>query len=258
MTDSRIVAATIAAGSPIETAGAAWMLHPEQGEASLKAGYDHPFSGYFAGRGGMLGDVPTDVVSAVFTVFPPEVVKLFWEAGKPVHGAAGGASLYFSQAAEWAARHLAGVSGLERFAELGEKIIAATPTAGLPLYAGWAAQPRVTDPAGHAFQVLLILRELRGSVHLAAVTAAGLTPKEAHLLNTPGNCPNRPGPGPDYAGLFGWTEPFPDVAHLKGVRDETEEITNRRMAAIIAAALTPDEAEELAKTAQAINTKLCG
>jgi hypothetical protein len=258
VTETRIIAATAAAASPIETAGAAWMLHPEQFEASLSSGYDHPFSGHFAGRGGMLGEAPTEVVASVLYHFPIEVTTQFWEAGKPVHGGTGGADLYHQQAADWAGRHLAGVDGLDRFAELGEKIIAEAPRGGMPIFAGWAAKPRASDPAGHAFQVLLVLRELRGGIHMAALANSGISPKEAHLLNSPGNCPGRPGPGTDYAGLFGWSEPWPDVSHLKAVREEVEETTNARMAAIVGAALSADEADEFATLAQTINAKLCG
>lgn len=256
MTDTRISTAVQTAASPMEAAGAAFMLHPEQHEASLAAGYDHPFSAYFAGRGGMIGDVSTAQVTETFYSFAPEAVALFWEAGKPVHGAVGGADLYHSQAATWAEKHLAGVEGLDRYAELGEKVIAKAPDAG-PVYSGWAAKPRASSPAGHAFQVLLVLRELRGAVHLAGIRAAGIEPKEAHLLNNPGHCPNRPPAGEGYAGLFGWSEPWPDVSHLKGKRDEVEEATNKQMTEIVAAALTPEEAEEFARIAVAIEAKAC-
>lgn len=257
MSDTRIATAAVASASPIETAGAAWMLHSETFEASLGAGYDHPFSGHFAGRGGMLGDAPTEVVAASLYHFPIEVTTLFWEAGKPIKGAVGGADLYHAQAAQWAEKHLAGVSGLERFAELGEKIIAVAPRNGLPVFAGWAAKPRVSDPAGHAFQVLLVIRELRGGIHLGALALTGISPKEAHLLNSPGYCPGRPPAGTEYAGLFGWSEPWPDVSHLKAKHDEVEEITNKRMAAIIGSALSAEEAEEFASLAKAINAKIC-
>jgi len=81
----------------------------------------------------VMGDVSTDVVAAAFYSFPREVVQLFWEPGKAVKGPAGGAAQYQKQIAEWGSKHLAGVQGLDRYAELGEKIIAATPTAGLPV-----------------------------------------------------------------------------------------------------------------------------
>lgn len=256
-TDNRIRAAVQSAASPMEAAGAAFMLHPEQHEASLAAGYDHPFSGYFAGRGGMVGDVSAEQLTETFYSFPLEVVSLFWNAGKPVHGAAGGADLYHSQAATWAEKQLAGVEGLERYAELGEKIIAKAPADAGPVYAGWAARPRATSPAAHAFQVLLVLRELRGALHIAGLRAAGIGPKEAHLLNNPGYCPNRPPSGEAYAGLFGWSEPWPDVSHLKAGRDEVEEATNTQVTEIVASALTAEEAEEFAGIAAAIEAAAC-
>jgi hypothetical protein len=256
--DSRVVAATSTIASPMEVSGAAFMLHPETFEASGAAGYEHPFQGYFAGRAGTMGDLSTDEVTEVFYSFPREVVELFWEAGKAVKGAEGGAAQYQKQLAEWGTKHLAGVAGLDRYAELGEKIIAAAPTSGLPVFAGWAKQPRVSDPAGHAMQVLMIIRELRGSIHINGLKAAGISPKEAHLLNNPGDCPNRPPAGTEYAGLFGFAEPWPDVSHLKAKREEIEESTNTQMAEIIGKALSADEAEEFAEINQAIYAKITG
>lgn len=248
MTDTRIAAATQAAASPIEAAGATWMLHPEQFEASTQAGYPHPFAGYFAGRGGVLGEVDARTVDSVFGYFAPEVVDQMWSMGVGVHGAKGGSELYFGQAADWAAKHLTGVDGLDRFVELAEKVVDSAPAFGLPLFAGWRSLPRSSDTTGHAFQLLLLLRELRGGIHNAAVTAAGLTPQEAHMLNK----------GAEYCAFFGWAEPFPAVEHLKAVHEEVEEATNNRYAAIVAGVLSADESEELTAIATAINTKVSG
>jgi hypothetical protein len=244
--DARYVSAAAAAADPVEAAGATWMLHPEQFEASTAAGYPHPFAGYFAGRGGVLGEVEAPIVESVFAVFAPQVVEQMWNGGRPVHGARGGAELYFGQAAEFARKHLDGVENLDRLAELGERVISVAPTAGLPLFTGWRTLPRVDDPAGHAFQVILILRELRGSIHLAAVAAAGLTAKEAHLLNK----------GEEYCRFFGWEDPMPSVEHLKDVREAAEEQTNLRCAEILSDALSPEEAQELTTLVQAVNARL--
>lgn len=244
MIDARYVTAASVAAEPISALGTSWMLHPEQFEASTTAGYGHPFAGYFAGRGGVLGEVSADVVDAAFGLFAPEVVAQMWDLGRPVHGARGGAELYLDQAAQWARPRLAGVDGLERFVELGERVIAAAPTLGLPLFAGAKSLPRVADPAGCAFQVAILLRELRGSIHVIATAAAGLTPAEAHLLN---------GKDAAYLEMFGWPEPHPSVDHLKGVRDDVEEATNARCAQILASALSADEADELARIAAAMS-----
>lgn len=243
MTDRRFLNAAVAAGGPIEKVGATWMLHPEQSEATTQAGYGHPFAGYFVGRAGAMGEVTAQTVDATFALFAPEVVSTMWEMGLPVHGARGGAELYFEQAAQWAGRHLAGVADLDRFAELGERVIAAAPALGLPLFAAWRTLPRVSDAAGHAFQVSLILRELRGGIHLAAVAAAGLTAVEAHKLA---------GKPDEYIDMFGWPQPYPDVEHLKAVRENVEATTDARCAQILALALNADEAEELARIAEAM------
>ena len=246
MADTRVAAACTAAAGPIENIGATWMLDPAQHEISTNSGYEHPFMGYMAGRAGPLGDVDARIVDSVFGVFAPGAIDMLWGGGKPVHGAKGGAELYFGQAADWGRAKLSDADGAARIVELGEKVIAAAPGLGLPLFVGWRMLPRVDDPAGRAMQVILVLRELRGSIHLAALAAHGLGPVEAHLLNK----------GAEYCAFFGWPEPYPSVVHLKGKHDEIEEITNNRVAEIVGSALSAEEAEELAALTGAINAKL--
>jgi hypothetical protein len=237
--DTRLTEAVRAAGGPIEQIGRDCMLHPDTFARSEAHGYPHPFAGYFAGRGGVLGDVDWEVIDAVFAVFEPNVTKMFWEQGRAVHGAAEGANLYWGQVADWGREHLADAPGLNRIIELGERVINAAPAAGMPLFCGWRVMPRAADDPARAMQVLFILRELRGSVHLPALISSGIKPMEAHILNK----------GPEFAAFCGFPEPFPDCNHLKGRKDEVEEITNQRMAEIVDMALSPAEAEELAELA---------
>ena len=49
---------------------------------------------------------------------------------------------------------------MARIAQLGEKIIAETPIAGLPMYARWRNMPLADDDAARALQVMFVLREL--------------------------------------------------------------------------------------------------
>lgn len=226
------------AGAAIGEAVSIFMLSPETMQKSLAAGYPDPFAAYFAGRGGVLGRATDTTVNAVFAVFEPNVVRACWQAGVAVRDAPDSAQLYWEQAAEYGREHLSAVQALDRLAELGEKVIAAAPEPGLPLYAGWRAMPLADDPAGRAFQVMFILRELRAAVHFNALTISGITPVEAHLLNK----------GPDYAAFMGWQPPYADVEASKKDRyAEVENLTNRRMAEIVGAALTPGEAHELAQ-----------
>jgi hypothetical protein len=237
MSHDDVLDAAIAAGSPIEQAVGVFMLHPENLAESIAAGYQNPIAGYVAGRGGVLGEATAVTVSSVFVAFEPTFVRGLWEEGVAVRGATAAAEVYWDQAARFARKHLAGAEGLDRIAALGEKIIAATPDAGLPLYAGWRTMPLADDPPARALQVMHVLRELRGGVHFNALTISGITPVEAHMLNK----------GHQYAAMFGWPEPLADGADKKDRYAEVKRATNRRMAEIFADALDLDEANELAR-----------
>jgi len=237
MSHDDVLDAAIAAGSPIEQAVGVFMLHPENLAESIAAGYQNPIAGYVAGRGGVLGEATAVTVSSVFVAFEPTFVRGLWEEGVAVRGATAAAEVYWDQAARFARKHLAGAEGLDRIAALGEKIIATTPDAGLPLYAGWRTMPLADDPLARALQVMHVLRELRGGVHFNALTISGITPVEAHMLNK----------GHQYAAMFGWPEPLADGADKKDRYAEVKRATNRRMAEIFADALDLDEANELAR-----------
>lgn len=196
-------------------------------------------AGYFAGRGGLLGEVDSAVVDAVLGIFGPGVTDTYWPMGVRVHGTRGGAELYFRQAAEWGRRRLDAVEGLGRFIALAEKVIATAPTTGMPLLAAQARLPRVHDEPGRAMQVALLLRELRFGLHSAAMLAAGLPMMEAHLLNQ----------GEEYAAMLGVSGPYPPVEHLKARKAAVEDATDAPEAEVWAMALTPAEAAELAELA---------
>ncbi|MEY3456202.1 MAG: hypothetical protein RIR38_464, partial [Actinomycetota bacterium] len=81
------------------------------------------------------------------------------------------------------------------------------------------AEPMASDLPGRAMQLVAILREFRGSAHLLAVRASGLTTKQAHFSKRPND-----------VAMFGWTpEDAPplgdDVARrMKAAEDLTDEI----------------------------------
>lgn len=229
--------AVAATGTAMEQAVAVFMLHPETFGESAAAGYQNPLAGYVAGRGGVLGEASGAIVSSVFAVFEPTSLTAMWDEGVAVRGAAAAAQLYWEQTAGFGRKYLSGAQGLDRIATLGEKVIAATPIAGLPLFAGWRAMPLADDAAARALQVMFVLRELRAGVHFNALTISGITPIEAHMLNK----------GPQYATMHGWSEPFADGVDKKERYAQIEQATNRRMAEIFAAALGPAEAQELAR-----------
>ncbi|UXA13508.1 evbL [Mycobacterium sp. SMC-8] len=245
MTDATLTDSVASAGAAVEKAVAVFMLHPETFGGSVAAGYQNPLAGYIAGRGGVLGEATGRTVAAVFAVFEPTGVAALWDEGVAVRGAAGAAQTYWEQTAEFGRKYLSGAAGLDRIAALGEKLIAATPIAALPLFAGWREMPLAEDAPARALQVMFVLRELRAGVHFNVLSLSGITPVEAHMLNK----------GPQYAAMFGWPEPFADGADKKDRYDEIEEATNRRMADLFTEALDAEEAAELARlTTEALAT----
>lgn len=228
-------------GGPIEQAVSTFMLHPETFAESIAAGYENPFAGYVAGRGGVLGEANGATVATLFVIFEPNFLAGLWDDGVKVRGAAAAADIYWEQVAGFGRKYLANAEGLDRFNELAEKVIAVSPPQGLALYSGWSRMPLVSDTTGRALQLMFVLRELRGDIHLNALTISGIEPIEAHMLNK----------GHEYATMFGWPEPFADGAGKKGRYDEVEALTNRRIAELFDAALTPAEAKELAHIATA-------
>jgi hypothetical protein len=225
------------AGASMGEAIGVFMLHPETFAGSAAAGYANPLAGYVAGRGGVLGEANGRTVAAVFSIFEPNFTAAMWDEGVAVRGAAGAAEVYWNQVADFGNKYLAGAEGVARIAGLGEKVIEAAPTGGLPMFAGWRAMPLASDAPGRALQVMFVLRELRGDVHFNALSLSDITPVEAHMLHG----------GEDYTRMFGWSEPFADGASKRHRYDEVEEATNRRMAELFEAALSRDEAQELAR-----------
>lgn len=232
--------AEAATAKAIHDLGSAFMLHPETMRRAGDHGYENPFAFYFAGRGGVLGDVDADVVYACFGWFHPALVRSQWEAGIAVHGAREAARRYATACADWGRDHLSAVAGLERFADLAERVVAGAESSGRPLFAGWRAEPRVPDPPGRAQQLVHVLREWRGANHLIATTAMGLSPLEALLA----------GDGEGQARLFGWPEPFPRAVSRARWR-EAEALTDR-LGAPALETLSGEERAEFAELAAAL------
>jgi hypothetical protein len=68
-----------ATSEPIHDIGTTIYLSSDVFGWAAEWGWANPFSFYFAGRGGMLGDVGADVVCAAFGWFAPDAVKAMYE-----------------------------------------------------------------------------------------------------------------------------------------------------------------------------------
>lgn len=221
----------------VHDVGTVWMLHEDTKARAVEYGYGKLSAFYFAGRGGVLGDVDASVIVAAFGWWDPGYVRLMWERGLAVAGAKESADRYQQACASWADDHLSGFADADRLSDLAQKVVDGVRESGLPLFAGWRAQPRAEAGVARLLQLVHVLREWRGAVHLVGTTAAGLGPLEAILTNE----------GQNQARFLGWRGHLPDCDHLKDRHVQAEEITDRLIAAEYERVLTPAERSEYAE-----------
>lgn len=221
--------------NPVGYLGGYWMLHREVLGSCRDVGYPHGYAYYVAGRGGVLGDVDSDVVASAFGFFEPSIVRKMWEIGRAVEGASAAAARYGAACAEFGRTRLQGFDDVSRFAELAGKVTGGADVAGLALFAGWRAQQLPGDIEGRAYFLLHLMRELRGSAHVLAIVAAGLSPRAAVFASG----------GAAQAQQFGWPEPYDDVATAD--KGRAEKLTDAIVTRLYANSITAKEAAELAE-----------
>jgi Helix-turn-helix family len=212
---------------PIHDIGTAVYLSPDVMAQAAGWGWSNPFAFYFAGRGGMLGDVCHEVVTSAMGWFEPGAVQAMYTEGVGVAGSKEAAARMAEAHGTWGDAHYAGVEGLDDIVAVTEQLVDGIEGSGIPLFVGWREAARADTAAGRAAQLMQILREWRGGFHLVATTAVGLSPLEAILTNE----------GEGQAKFFGWSEPFADVSAIKAKHDEAEDITDRLCATTLAGAL---------------------
>jgi hypothetical protein len=138
---------------------------------------------YFCSRGSVMGQVPGEVVAAVFGVFNPAVlVPLVTRGWEHTTAEAIGAAR-----TEGAIGQLARVlgsrpDGLARVTELLQRANAPLRPEGRPLYAGLVGLGLPGDPLGDAWRLADRLREFRGDAHIVAWSGAGFDASEIGLL----------------------------------------------------------------------------
>jgi hypothetical protein len=221
------LAAVQATSVPIHDIGTAIYLSPDVLGWAAEWGWANPFAFYFAGRGGMLGEVTPDVVTAAMGWFAPPAIAAMFTEGASVTGARGAAERMAEAHGMWGDKYYAGVDGLDQKVAVTEELVGGLEGSAIPLFVGWRQASPSATAAGRAAQLMQMLREWRGGLHLVATTAVGLSPLEAILTNE----------GEGQARFFGWNEPFADVSAIKTKHDEAEAITDRLCAATLAQAL---------------------
>ena len=247
MTSLELVRSTAAT---IGGLGARYMLHPETAAVGTEAGYENGWAWYFTGRGGVLGGVDASVVAAAFGFFGEPMVRMMWETGLKTEGARAAGARYAAACAAFGRKRLQGTAGLERFNELAEKVMHSVDGSGLSLFVALRAEPAPSDAAGRAYWNLCLLREWRGSEHVVAVRASGLTPAQAILTGYPD-----PATGVKEASRRGFGDGHPDASPLQARRKQAEELTDALQASGYDV-LTGEERAEMAALVDVIRDAL--
>ena len=214
MTQSELVTT---ASPLINTLGSAFYFTP----ATLARGKELGLRGmqyYILGRGGVLGDADSSVIRSAFGYFNATVIRDAWDSGRAIVAPRVAGHEYFQSAAQHGRTTLADTPGMEAFADAAAAINDAADDTGLPLYAGIKSEPLADDVPARAYQLVTVLRELRGSAHLLALRAVGIDDKVAHFIKRP-----------DAVKMFGYTPEdvptFTDAMHA--AMSEAEVLTDR-------------------------------
>jgi helix-turn-helix protein len=235
-----------ATSTPIHDIGTAIYLSPDTFGMAAEWGWSNPISFYFAGRGGMLGDVNADVAQSALGWFAPAAVQTMYTEGVAVAGAIVAAERMAEAHAAWGRKHLAGVEDLHAIVGVTEELVDGLEGSALPLFVGWRSASRAGEAAGRLAQLIQILREWRGGIHLVATTAVGLTPMEAILTNE----------GEGQAKFFGWSAPFPDCTDIRHKHQEAEDMTDQRSAEALVRALGRDKFDAFERGVAAVRAVL--
>ncbi|MCU0309743.1 MAG: hypothetical protein MUE36_02215 [Acidimicrobiales bacterium] len=236
--------ASRATADAIQELGGAFMTDG----ATYARGGEAGFSGidfYVLGRGGVLGDVDADVVSAAFYFWNPDQIRTQWDSGRAVMSPAEGAALFAEVAADYGDAHIADHDGLGRLGELLTTVVDATSPAGASLFAGWRTHPTPGPdrPKALVQHQVNALRELRGAYHGGAVLAAGLHASEAVAFRSAFMAP-----------IFGWDlEGMAEPATFEARWKVAEAGTDAAMARALSV-LDADELDELVALLTAVHT----
>jgi hypothetical protein len=233
------LAAATATATAVSTIGGHFMLDGKTYQRGAELG----FAGvdfYITGRGGVLGDVDADIVTAAFAFFEPVSVRTLWEQGLAVMPAALAATEFHACCTAWAEDRVPDDLDAARLAALAGRVVADARVACAPVFAGWRLLTVPASPKAAAVHQMNALRELRNGLHSAAVVSAGLTPLQALSLRSP-----------QMVGLFGWAEAV-DCEGLQPLWDDAEARTTRAMAHAYDG-LDDAERAELAELAAALH-----
>jgi len=192
---------------------------------------------YGLGRGGVLGNADTQAVFEAFTFFDASAIEFLWTQAKTKADPIEVASDYVLAAYDFADRTFGAVDpeALRVFGGFVRRVVDALEPGRCALVDGYKRFEVPTDPVHSAYLGTILLRELRGGLHIEAVNEIGLSAKEAAFLQDEG-----------VYKFHGYDEHSAPQAtsELVAKKERAEELTTQKEAACMAV-LSSDECERV-------------
>lgn len=227
----------------LQKIGAIHYFHAYSSEAAEELGLDM-FRYYLAGRAGVLGEASSDVVQSAFGYFEPGLVHKLWSTSKDRCNVVEAAHAQMGVAYKLGTEALGGDSGVsadmlaEAAASMAE-LAAQVDRSALSLFAGFVTLDAPDAPAEAFMHQAVVMRELRGSVHLAALAATGLGSRAAHQIKRPNDIE-----------MFGYKEPIELTDADRAAYELLEPMTDSAMN-LHAEAITADQRAQISATVTA-------
>lgn len=223
---------------PMQVLGMSFYFDPLTRAAGKELGLN-VYEFYGLGRAGTLGDVEPARVQDVFYFFDPSIIEFVWTSAKQKADPVEIAREHVRAAYAFAERTFGGVEPrvLSEFAVAVRGMVERHERGSCPLVDGYLALPAPSDPVHAAYLATILLRELRGGLHIHATRAVGLDPVAACYLQDP-----------EVFALHGYKEEdAPTITEeLTGRKLRAEELTTAAMATCFAE-LSDDERDAIAR-----------
>ncbi len=207
---------------PIQVVGMSFYFDPLTGVRARENGVNI-VEFYGLGRGGTLGDVDEATVVDAFYFFHPRFLNRAWTMAKEKADPVTIAANYLQAAYEFADRTFGGIETtvLANFAAAAQKVASRVDHGRHHLVDGYKQYAVPVEPAHAAYLGSIVMRELRGCVHIDAVNEMGISAVEACYVEDP-----------SIFTLHGYTQDEAPVltAETEAKKQGAEEITSATMA----------------------------
>lgn len=171
---------------PIQVLGMSFYFDPLTRDAGKELGLN-VYEFYGLGRAGTLGDVDPAMVEDVFYFFHPSVIDFIWTNAKTNADPTAVANAHLRAAYAFADRTFGALDTtlLSDFARAVARVVGNHEDGTCPLVDGYRAFRAPSDPVHAAYLSTILLRELRGGLHIYAVREVGLDALTACYLQDP-------------------------------------------------------------------------